>query len=127
MAAAIAHLAVRVPGTMNPFTTDHPLSAGSSWFDREEYPRLSFVLSTALIALVLTPALVLTFCYCAFGDKGADPSLALVPLALWASGMAYLLGVFCAVPIVWFSRLLTPRRRGRYGPSRAGAPSGHCQ
>jgi hypothetical protein len=101
---------------MNPFTTDHPLNAGSSWFDREEYPRLSFVLSTAVLALVLTPPLVLAFCYCALGDKGADPSLSLAPFAFWASGMAYLLGVFCAIPTIWFWRLLARRWRKRYGP-----------
>jgi hypothetical protein len=105
-----------VQSRMNPFTTDHPLSSGSSWFNREEYPRLSFVLSTALLAMVFTPALVLAFCYCAFGDKGPDPNVSLAPLALWASGMAYLLGVFCAIPIVWFSRLLTRRPRRHCGP-----------
>ena len=59
---------------MNIFTTDHPLNSASSWFDSKEYPRLSFVCCGFVLALLLTPLVLVQLYYYAISDIGAEPT-----------------------------------------------------
>ena len=53
---------------MSPFTTEHPLAPKSSWLDAREHPRLSFLCSTVLLALVLAPFILVRLYYYAISD-----------------------------------------------------------
>jgi hypothetical protein len=53
---------------MNVFTTDHPLVSQPSCFDTKERPWLSFVSSTSVLALILTPLVYGYLLYCAATD-----------------------------------------------------------
>ena len=59
---------------MNPFTTDHPLAPKSSWLDAREHPRLSFLCSTVLLALIFAPFILVRLYYYAISDIGAEPT-----------------------------------------------------
>jgi len=59
---------------MNPFTADHPLASKSSWFDTREHQVLSFVCSTSVVALILTPFVLHHLYGYAIRDVGAEPN-----------------------------------------------------
>ena len=103
---------------MNPFTTDHPLASRSSWLDTREHPRLSFLCSTVLVALVLAPIALLRLYYYAISDIGAEPNPFPQPwwALFWGSVIAFLFGVCGAIPIVWVGRVLLRAWRRQHGP-----------
>jgi len=99
---------------MSPFTADHPLAPKSSWLDAREHPRLSFLCSTALLAVVLAPFILIRLYYYAISDIGAEPNPFPDPwwALFWGGTIAFLIGVCAAVPLVCLCRLLMhPRRR----------------
>jgi hypothetical protein len=53
---------------MNIFTTDHPLVSQSSCFDAREHPWISFLSTTSVLALILTPLVYGFILYDAFTD-----------------------------------------------------------
>lgn len=114
---AVAELLV-VDGSahMNPFTTDHPLAAKSSWFDTREHPVLSFVCSALVLGLILTPVVLVRLYYGAISDIGAEPNPFPQPwwALFWGVLIAFVLSLFVALPAVLLLRLLLRRGRRRY-------------
>jgi ABC-type phosphate transport system permease subunit len=98
---------------MNPFTTDHPLAARSSWFDTREHPVLSFVCSSVVLALMLAPFVLHRLYLYAISDIGAEPNPFPQPwwALFWGSVIAFVLSLFVAVPVVFLFRLFIRRRR----------------
>ena len=98
---------------MNPFSTDHPLAAQSSWFDAREHPVLSFVCSSVVLALVLTPLVLYRLYLYAISDIGAEPNPFPQPLwsLFWGSVIAFVLCLFVTVPVVFLFRLFIRWRR----------------
>jgi hypothetical protein len=97
---------------MNVFTTDHPLASGSSWFDTKEHPRLSFVCSAVLWAMILTPFVVVRLYNYAISDIGAEPNP--FPEPFWAlvvgSVLAFTISLVCVSPFLWVYRTIVSRR-----------------
>src|SRR5688572_16187688 len=93
---------------MNPFTTDHPLVSESSWFDTKEHPLRSFICSTFVLALMLTPLILVRLYYYAISDIGAEPNP--FPEPWWALFMGTVfslaLSLLCAFPVVLLCRLV---------------------
>ena len=58
---------------MNVFTIDHPLTLQPSWFDRREYPKLSFVCSVFVSTLIFTPLILAGLYYFDMSEIGAEP------------------------------------------------------
>ena len=106
-------MVVRRLARMNPFTTDHPLAAQSSWFDAREHPVLSFVCSSVALAFILAPVVSVLFYCWAISDIGAepDPLPDLGWLLFWCSAIAFVLSLFVAVPVVSLFRLFVRSRR----------------
>jgi len=101
---------------MNPFTTDHPLASKSSWFDAQEHPRVSFVCSTFVFALILAPLVLQRLYDCAISDIGAEPNPFPHPwwALFWGSVVAFVLSVICALPVVLVYRLVARIWRRRH-------------
>lgn len=99
---------------MNPFTTDHPLTAQTSWFDRKEHPRLSFVCATFLLALILTPLWFVRLYIWFVNDIGAEPNpfTESWPTVFWTGFVASIGAIICAVPLVAAHRHCVGRWRG---------------
>ena len=91
---------------MNIFTPEHPMASQSSWFDTKEHPRLSFICSTFVLALILAPFVFVRLYYYAISDFGAEPNP--IPQPWWCffmgSLLAFALSVVCALPVVLVSR-----------------------
>jgi hypothetical protein len=98
---------------MNPFTTDHPLAAQSSWFDMRVHPIHSSVCSSIVLALVLTPLVLYRLYLFATSDIGAEPNPFPQPwwALFWGSAIAFALSLLVAVPIVFLFRLCIRWRR----------------
>jgi hypothetical protein len=98
---------------MNPFTTDHPLASGPSWFN--DHPRLSFACDVVFVALIFTPFLLFGLYRWAMSDVGADNPFP-EPWRALGLGLSVAFGasLFCACPIVVAYRLLARRGRRRY-------------
>ena len=92
---------------MNPFTTDHPLAPQTSWFDRKEHPRLSFVCTTFLLSFILTPFWLICFYNWANSDVGSEPDPFPAPWWVFFGLLAFASSVFCALPIVAIVRYFT--------------------
>jgi len=93
---------------MNIFATDHPLvSQSPSWFDAKAHPRLSFILSASVLSLCLVPFILVQLYRYAISDIGAEPNPFPQPcLALLVGGvLAFVVGLFCSVPVVLAYRL----------------------
>jgi len=92
---------------MNLFATEHPMASQSSWFDTRAHPRLSFVCSTFVLALIIAPLVLVRLYYYAISDIGAEPNP--FPEPWWCffvgSLLALALGVVCAFLVVLASRL----------------------
>lgn len=101
---------------MNPFTTDHPLAAKSSWFDTHEHPVLSFVCSTLLLTFIFTPIVLVRLYYWAITDIGTEPNPFPQPwwALFWGMVVAFVLSLFGAVPAVLLLRLLSRAWRRRH-------------
>src|SRR4051794_23485238 len=93
---------------MNIFTTDHPLTLQPSWFDRKEYPKLSFVCSVFLSTLVLTPLILVGLYYYAMSDIGAEPDPFPDPWLEFVVGsvLSFVVGFVCSFFVVTAHRLL---------------------
>ena len=94
-------------GGMNVFTTDHPLASQPFWFDAKAHPVLSYFSGVFLLALLLSPLILFGLYEYAMTDIGADnpfpePGSAL----LMGSILAFVLGLFCACPLVLAYRLV---------------------
>jgi hypothetical protein len=94
-------------GGMNVFTTDHPMASQSSWFDAKAHPVLSYFCGVFLLALLLSPLILFGLYEYAMTDIGADnpfpePGWAL----LMGSILAFILGFFCACPLLLTYRLV---------------------
>jgi hypothetical protein len=102
---------------MNPFTTEHPLTPKSSWFDAREHPKLSFVCRAVVLALVLTPFVLLRLYYYAISDIGAEPNPFPEPcwILFWGTVIAFVFSLLGAFPVVFLCRLATGKWRLRYG------------
>jgi hypothetical protein len=98
---------------MNVFTTDHPLTVQPSWFDRREYPKLSFVCSVLVSELVLTPVILVGLYYYAASDSGAesdpfpDPWLDFIVGSIFA----FVASLICSFFVVMAYRLMLRFRR----------------
>ena len=92
---------------MNVFTTDHPMAAQPSLLDAKTHPFLSFVSSSLLLALLLTPLILYGLYQYAMSDIGADNPF---PEPAWAllmgSILAFILGLFCACKLLLTYRLV---------------------
>lgn len=101
---------------MNPFTTDHPLSPKTSWFDTREHPTLSFVCSTFVLALILTPFVLYRLYLYAISDIGAEPNPFPQPwwALFWGGLIAFVLSTVAAFPVLLLFRLFSRRWRKRY-------------
>ena len=101
---------------MNIFTTDHPLASQSSWFDTKKHPSLSFACGTFVLALFLTPLVLVCLYYYAISDIGAEPTP--FPEPWWAlfigSVLAFALSLVCAFSVVLVYRLSARGWRRRY-------------
>jgi hypothetical protein len=99
---------------MNIFTTDHPLTLQPSWFDRRVYPKLSFVCSVFVLALVLTPVILVGLYYYDMSDIGAEAT----PLPdSWldffiGSIFSFVVGLICSFFFVVAHRLILRFMRG---------------
>lgn len=94
-------------GGMNVFTTDHPLASQPSWFDAKAHPVLSYFCGVFLLALLLAPLILFGLYEYAMTDIGADnpfpePGWALLMGSIWA----FVLGLFCAGPLLLAFRLV---------------------
>ena len=98
---------------MNPFTTDHPLTAKSSWFDTREHPKLSFVCSTFVLAMILTPFAFQSLHSYVISDIGADadPFLNSWRVLILGSSIAFVLSLAGSLPAVLLWRLFVRRWR----------------
>jgi hypothetical protein len=103
---------------MNPFTTDHPLAPKSSWLDAREHPRRSFLCTTVLLALIFAPFILVRLYQYAVSDIGAEPNPFPDPwrALFWGGTIAFLIGLFTAIPFVCLCRLLMRRRRRHPAP-----------
>ncbi len=92
---------------MNVFTTEHPMAAQPSLLDAKTHPFLSFVFSSLLLALLLTPPILYGLYQYAMSEIGADNPF---PEPAWAllmgSILAFILGLFCAGPLLLTYRLV---------------------
>jgi hypothetical protein len=98
---------------MNIFTTEHPLASKPSRFDTKEHPLLSFVCSAFILALILTPlVLICLYCY-TISDIGAEPTPFPDPWLAFVVGsaVAFVLNLICAFPVVLAYRLFARRWR----------------
>ncbi len=100
---------------MNPFNTDHPLASQPSWLDRQKYPVRSFVCSTVVLALLLTPIALGCLYDWAMSDIGAEANPFPQPwwALFWGSVIAFALSLAGAFPVVLFYRLLSRSWRSR--------------
>ena len=100
---------------MNPFTTDHPLASKSSWFDSREHPKLSFLCSTLVLALVFALVVLVALYYYSVSDIGAEANPFPHPwwALFWGSVIAFVLSLVCAFPIVLLFRLFARSRSRR--------------
>ena len=57
---------------MNIFATDHPMNCDASWFDADEYQRLSLILNILVVTLVFTPLVLTGLYYWVMSDIGAN-------------------------------------------------------
>jgi hypothetical protein len=102
---------------MNVFTTEHPLTSQPSWFERREYPVLSFVCSVFVSALILTPVILGGLYYYDLSDIGAEAT----PLP--DSGLDFFIGcvfsfivsLVCSLLVVTGYRLVAGIYRRRMG------------
>jgi len=101
---------------MNPFTTDHPLASEPSRFDTQKHLTLSFICSTVVLALILTPLVLVRLYNWAISDIGAEPNPFPQPwwALFWGSVIAFAFSVACALPVVLVYRLLARRLRRRH-------------
>ena len=92
---------------MNVFTTDHPMAAQPSLLDAKTHPFLSFVSSSLLLAILLTPLILYGLYQYAMSDIGADNPF---PEPAWAllmgSILAFIFGFFCACTLLLTYRLV---------------------
>ena len=93
---------------MNILTTDHPLTLQPSWFDRREHPLLSFVCHVSVMALILTPLILVGLYFYAISDIGAEPNPFPDPWLDLAVGTAlsFVIGLACASLMILTYRLL---------------------
>jgi hypothetical protein len=95
---------------MNLFTTDHPLTSQPSWFDVKAHPVLSAVCKIMVIAMALTPLILLGLYNYAISDIGAEPEPFPDPWLSLTIGslVSFIIGLICASTIVavyrWFTR-----------------------
>ena len=101
---------------MNLFTTDHPMMSQTSWFDAKAHPRLSFVCSLAVLALVFSPVVLFRLCDYVVNDAD-DTTPGDFPEFWWlmtvGSLFAYGINWVCAVPLVLGYRLLAGKGIGK--------------
>ena len=92
---------------MNVFTTDHPMAAQPSLLDAKTHPFLSFVSSSLLLAILLTPLILYGLYQYAMSDIGADNPFPEPAWALLMGGiLAFILGLFCACKLLLTYRLV---------------------
>jgi hypothetical protein len=93
---------------MNPFTTEHPLEAQTSWFDTREHPVLSFVCRSVVLALLFTPLVLYGLHLVAIDDIGAEPLPLPDPwrVLFWGCLIAFVLSLLAAVPVLIAFRFL---------------------
>jgi hypothetical protein len=102
---------------MNIFTTDHPMASQSSWFDMKQHPGLSFVCSSFILALFLTPFVLFRLLFWATSDIGAESNPFPEPWLTLGGGLVVAFGVsfICACPIILAYRFLARHwRKKRY-------------
>ena len=100
---------------MNVFTTDHPLASQSSWFDTRAHPLLSFVCNTVVLALILTPLVLVRLYYYAISDIGAEPNPFPEPwkALFMGSVLAFAVSLVGAFPVVLLYRLFARKWRAQ--------------
>lgn len=57
---------------MNIFVTDRPINCEASWFDANEYPRLSIVLKVFFVTVILVPFVLLGLYQWTMSDIGPN-------------------------------------------------------
>ena len=94
---------------MNPFTTDHPMAAQTSWFDAKEHPFLSLMCTAFVLALILTPFVLWRLLVYATTDIGAEPNPFPYPFWSAVSGLlvSFMFSLCCAFPIALTYRTVT--------------------
>ena len=117
LVAAVAELGALGGMTrMSIFTTEHPLTSQPSWFDRREFPLLSFACSTVVLALIFTPLILAGLYFYLTSDIGAEQRPFPDPWFDLAVGIAFsfAIGLFCASLVVLIYRWLTRIWSSRY-------------
>ena len=95
---------------VNPFTTDHPLTANSWEFDFRKHPTLLIVCSGLALASILTPLVLLRLYYWFISDMECEPNPFPEPwrALVWGIGIAFVFSSLIAFPAVllirWFVR-----------------------
>jgi len=93
---------------INIFTTDHPLTLQPSWFDRREYPVLSFVCSVFVSTLIFTPLILIGLYHYDLNDIGAEPDPFPDPLLDFVVGsiLSFVISLVCSFFVVLAHRLM---------------------
>jgi|SRR5882724_1011851 len=94
---------------INIFTTDHPLTLQPSWFDRREYPVLSFVCSVLVSTLIFTPLILIGLYYYDLSDIGAEPDPFPDPWQdfVFGSILSFVISLVCSFFVILAHRLMT--------------------
>ena len=101
---------------MDIFTTDHPMTSQPSLFDAKEHPVLSAVCRVIVLALGLTPLILIGLYFYAISDIGAEPEPFPEPgpALIIGSIISFIIGLACAAAIVtahyWLTRLWRNRK-----------------
>ncbi len=92
---------------MNVFTTDHPLTSQTSWFDARTYPVRSFICRVLLFTLISAPVILVALYYYDRNEIGAEPDPSSDPYMEFVVGgvISIVLGFILSFVIVSAHRL----------------------
>ena len=97
---------------MNIFATDHPMNCEASWFNANEFPRLSIVLKILVVTLILVPFVLAWLYEWVTSDLGPN-TFEVLPALTWGLFAAFVLSVPCACAAVFLYELIVRRSQGK--------------
>ena len=97
---------------MNLFATDDPMNCEASWFDANEYPRLSIVLKVFVLTVISMPFVLLGLYQWIMSDIGPNT---FDPLRALTCGLiaAFVLSLPCACAAVFVYQFISRRSQGK--------------